>query len=680
MPDENIQEAESQIETVIPIAIKDGLVIKAAGDWELDVLGMPFGDPQHRDSDKQYFTPQTFTDLKTNGGEQPVYYYHGFTPDGKEQVMPEKIGTAKFSQTDTLGHWFRVVLDKSSAYARRVWDAAKQGIARASSGSILHLVRIANDGQILSWPFAELSLFDTGSNRQPSNPAAIVLPVAKAQFINPPPEGEIKQKVRNYKMTPEELQIIVDAVLARMKEQSMADEAMQKEKEAAAAAAASAPASIAAEVAKMVKAEMDKVALASNRLPGGAPTVLKYADSAYDHLDAGDQSVLVGVLSASGKRVNPVAVKSLAAKLEGDKTLIGVHARQAMKMAGIKANEVDYSTYGGFGDDWVGIAYSTAIWEAIRVGTFVANKLPSREIPQGMESIYLPLEYTDPVFYNVSEATAITSGSAMPAPTISNSPLGTARALLTLGKLGARVVWTGELEEGSLLPFVSQLRSQLTSAGIEYLESALIDGDSTVSTANINDTAGGGPAASDWFTVFDGFRKSPIVTTTANSRSAAGSLDVTDYINTVKLMGGAGINGLDRSKVSFIVDPNTYYATLALPELLTRDVFASPTIEGGKLIGLWGYGLDVSGSMHKNSAARKANTAGEIDTDTPTNNAYGAILAVRWDQWTLGWRRRMTIETTRFANSDTTEIVAMMRVGLKQRDTESSALTYYVGV
>jgi len=42
--------------------------------------------------------------------------------------------------------------------------------------------------------------------------------------------------------------------------------------------------------------------------------------------------------------------------------------------------------------------------------------------------------------------------------------------------------------------------------------------------------------------------------------------------------------------------------------------------------------------------------------------------------------RHMKLETTRYAASDSTEIVAMMRVGLKQRDTEAAAITYGVVV
>jgi hypothetical protein len=40
----------------------------------------------------------------------------------------------------------------------------------------------------------------------------------------------------------------------------------------------------------------------------------------------------------------------------------------------------------------------------------------------------------------------------------------------------------------------------------------------------------------------------------------------------------------------------------------------------------------------------------------------------------------MTIETVRIPNIDATEITALMRFGLKYRDTEASAITYYVCV
>ena len=77
---------------------------------------------------------------------------------------------------------------------------------------------------------------------------------------------------------------------------------------------------------------------------------------------------------------------------------------------------------------------------------------------------------------------------------------------------------------------------------------------------------------------------------------------------------------------------------------------------------------------------REPHTAGKVDVDTAANNTTGSLLAVRFDQWMLGYKRRMTFETTRYANSDTNEITAMMRVGLINRDTDASAISYNLTV
>ena len=352
-------------------------------------------------------------------------------------------------------------------------------------------------------------------------------------------------------------------------------------------------------------------------------------------------------------------------------------AAMGEKGASFKSDEVMQQDLTGYGDEWVGVAYATSLWEAIRVGTFVLNKIRQIEVPQGYESIYLPLEGADPTFYKVAETTAHDSTMLFPVASVTSSQMATSRAQLTLAKMGARVPWSGELQEDSLIPFVNQLRMQLAVCGAENLEHVLVDGDTTTTkTTNINDI--GDPttqAGTEVYLVANGFRKSPLVTTTANSRSG-GVLTVEDWLETVKLMGTAGINALDVAKVGFIMDVNTHWKALTLEEVKTRDSYAQPTIEGGKLTSLWGYENFVSAQMHKLSTARKANTSGKVDQTTTSNNTTGALLAVRWDQWLFGWRRRMTMETTRYPRSDSYEITALMRLGLIQRDTEASAISY----
>lgn len=157
-------------------------VIKTAGDWELDVLGVPFGGPNAgKDSDGEYFAPETKT-YNDQFPSPPVVYYHGFSPEGKPMGEPAIIGTVQKIWNDAKGWWYRVILNRVNEYAKRIWASAQAGKARASSGSIAHLVRKDRDGKITHWPVVELSLIDAEGKRQPANQYAVAMPVMKAHY------------------------------------------------------------------------------------------------------------------------------------------------------------------------------------------------------------------------------------------------------------------------------------------------------------------------------------------------------------------------------------------------------------------------------------------------------------------------------------------------------------------
>lgn len=439
------------------------------------------------------------------------------------------------------------------------------------------------------------------------------------------------------------------------------------------------------------KAEWEKEAAANNRLPSDrqAPYQTKFADTAkFDNLDIGDNALLIEVLTAgrasgqSKRGASPEAAKALALKLESDK-LEDVYrvAHNALKATGLKANELNYSTQTSYGDEWVSQAWSTRLWESIRQETFVVDKLMERavEIPQGAESLVMPLEGADMIWYKVAQATGVNATTGMPDATVTASKTGTDQKVLSAVKMGARGVWSGEMEEDSIIPWVANLRRQLTLGYAEQMEHAVIDGDTTLTAStNINNIAGT-PAGNEVYTLVNGFRKSALVTTTANSR-AGGVLGVDDYIETIKLMGLGGKNARNKDSVSFITDMWVPWTTLLLAEIKTRDVFSAPTIENGVLANLWGYKVYQSAFMHyANQDATyglKANTSGKVDLNTASNNTTGSILSVRWDQWQLGIKRRLTIETQRIPQADATQIVAISRWGLAQRDTEASAISY----
>jgi len=616
------------------------------------------------------------------------------------------------------------ILDKANEYARRVWEAAKRGIARASTGSVRHLVRTDPDGHIREWPVAELSLFDAEGNRRPANAYAVAIPVMKAIYAAagmPLPDiAEPKAAVADghstaaaqdgssgseldiegIEMDEKQLQEMVakaaaEAVKAQLEAEKKRAEEERKAKEAE-------EERIKAEVEARLKAEREEAAK-SRRLPGGAPYVTKFNDRKYDNLDADDMAMLYAILDAPTKdgikathtrdgrpkiENRELLLKSLALKMAEAESKGDEAAHLGLKALGLKSDEIMQQDLSSYGDEWVGVQYSTRLWEAIRQRSFVVNMLPSIEVPSGYESIVIPLESGDPTFYKVSEA-ADTATSGWPNATITSSQMGTASQTLSLGKMGARVLWSGELDEDSLIPFVRQLRTQLEKAGAEQMEHAIIDGDTdTSATTNVNDI-GGTPAGTELYLICDGFRKLPLITNTANAVSV-GTLTAESFLSITKLMGAAGKNASQLDQVGIIIDPWTHYKALELEEVKTKDVFVAPTIENGVLTSIYGHRIHVSyfinyagvllGTVTTDAYKYLANTAGKVDQDTEANNTTGTILAVRWDQWMLGWKRRMTVETTRIARADTTEIVALARWGLVYRDTEASAIGYNVTV
>lgn len=168
-----------------------GGAIKAVGDWELEVLAVPFNRP---DSDGQTFDASTDFMLETFSAPA-ILYHHGVNPGKKTlQGSLAVIGKAVKTEVKSDGVYVRVLLDKTVEFARRVWEAAKRGLAVASSDSIAHLARLEVNGKrtmyeknkagrVAVWPLAGLSLWDkVEGNFTPASQYAIALPAMKAIY------------------------------------------------------------------------------------------------------------------------------------------------------------------------------------------------------------------------------------------------------------------------------------------------------------------------------------------------------------------------------------------------------------------------------------------------------------------------------------------------------------------
>lgn len=155
--------------------------IEEGDTWTLDILGVPFGSSDDRDADGEYFDAMTKLH-EDKFGLPPLVHYHGYGDDGRPAGEPEYVGKTIKRWVTAAGVWFRATLDKASARAAELWEAAKHETLAASSGAVPHLTRTDPDGHIREWPVSELSILDTATGKKPANRHAVAVPVAKAIY------------------------------------------------------------------------------------------------------------------------------------------------------------------------------------------------------------------------------------------------------------------------------------------------------------------------------------------------------------------------------------------------------------------------------------------------------------------------------------------------------------------
>lgn len=148
--------------------------IKFAADSDdtLEILAVPFGGILGgRDTDGEYFSAATDLCLDWFQDSRPLLYDHGLD-DGPGVAAIGRVDATSATKADD-GWWVRAQLDKSSQYFAAIKELIEKQKLYASSGAMPHLVRRAKHGEILRWPWVELSLTPT-----PANLLAVVEPAA----------------------------------------------------------------------------------------------------------------------------------------------------------------------------------------------------------------------------------------------------------------------------------------------------------------------------------------------------------------------------------------------------------------------------------------------------------------------------------------------------------------------
>lgn len=414
------------------------------------------------------------------------------------------------------------------------------------------------------------------------------------------------------------------------------------------------------------------------------PEITNVLDLRYAHLDAVDMALAHQMLRSAGQAPSEDFRIHLTHKasdhIHDDKSFRFAPDKYAVRAAfPFRANEIMASDIAGQGDEWVGVFYSTQLWEKVRISTIFerlsAAGMMVREVPQGSESIVIPTEGADPTWYKAQKSKSVNATTERPEVSVHESDTETGNKTLVPGTAKARVLIEDELVEDSLVAIIPHVRSRLEISAQDIIEYLFINSD-TVTTTNTNinlidDTPVSSGIQQPVYLVTNGALKNAL-TTAGKNRDAGGGLADTDFLNTIALLGKP--LRANRRLLLGIVDVSTEMKTIQLASVKTRDVNSAATIESGEITNMWRMPMLVSGQMDLAQAAD-----GKISV-TPGNNVTGRILVVVPRYWVAGWKRRVMMESAKDIDSGVWTIVASMRLGFAPFSTDASAVSYNVGV
>lgn len=419
---------------------------------------------------------------------------------------------------------------------------------------------------------------------------------------------------------------------------------------------------------------------------GQAPFVAKFKSSRYDNLSPADMSYMYELFRSHAKANNymrwqPDAsfYKALVDKCGDsgyDHTKLTNNAIKGLyNLAAIKADELDYSTQVGFGDEWVPELWANEVWQRARLDNVMFANLRSIEMPSNPYKH--PTENADPTAYFVPETTdeaQLTisgSGNAMP-----DSKIGTADITFTAKKHAVRVGWSEELREDGIERLVPAFREQAMRKMEDTLDNTLINGD-TAAANNIN-LDGGTPAVTATYKAYDAIIKEALL---ANSGARAvdmgGIAPTLAKIREARFKLSPGNNKPD--DLMIVTHMEVYAKLLGLDEFITMDKAGNlATAQTGQLGFIDGIPVFNSAEIALADTDGKITNGGNV-TDT------GRLVIVHKPSWWIGWRRRITQSLTFIPYYDSWQLVNTMRSDLQARvkgdlTDKNCAILYNIGV
>ena len=312
------------------------------------------------------------------------------------------------------------------------------------------------------------------------------------------------------------------------------------------------------------------------------------------------------------------------------------------------------SAESGYGSQLIGAGYVSDLWEAARGESRIFGLLDTFEMRNPTE--YLPVEVDFPEMLWAAESTTYN------ATNYTTSKTGSQRVQVDAKKFVIHQMWSGELEEDSIIPFIPFLRRQQQLSIAYYSDSLVLNGDTTnAGTGNINlDDAD--PADTKHYLAFDGIRHAGIVDNTGNSKDVAAAVSLSMLRDSKGRMIDA-TNKVDwghpndPNDLVYVCDPETGDRIAVLDEIVKYKQLQGQPLLNGEVARALGHPVISSIAMSKTEADGKVST-------TASNNVKGQVVGFNRRGFKAGWRRRVKTESERLPATDQTRIVLSLRLGM----------------
>ena len=302
----------------------------------------------------------------------------------------------------------------------------------------------------------------------------------------------------------------------------------------------------------------------------------------------------------------------------------------------------------GNGQQLVGTQFESQLWAAARASDPLLQLI--REIPMRFPTDYIPVDGALPELRLLAESTSDSATAYTASDTASN------RATLTAKKLGINQLWSGELDEDSIIRYADFLRQQLNRAAAHGLASSLYNGDNTnAATGNINlDDAD--PADTKHYLAYDGIRHYFLVDATGQGKDMAGVLNPIEIDRARGKLNGTtddvdadfnNINwGANADELLIISDFDSYMAALDMDVVATVDKYGpAATVITGELGRYRGMRWFAPAYASKTEADGKA-------SDTESSNTKGQISVLNPNGWIRGGLRGLSLYFDRVQRVD----------------------------